>query len=164
MNLSRRAALGGVSMGAVALLAGCAGLTASQVTQKIVTDIDLVANGLAKTIPTIQGLPSQYQPKVNKIVTDIGYIRGLTKSISSSMSATAAQPVVSQIVNDVNAVLSAAAALPLPAPISTILLAASVLLPVIEVGVGLPVTASAPKTSMTPVEARAILRAAVKAP
>lgn len=164
MNLSRRAALGGVSMAAVVALAGCAGMTGTQLTQRIVTDINLVAGGLAKTLPTITGMPAQYQPQVNKIVKDITLVQGLTKTISTSLTATAAKPVVTQIVQDVNAVISVGAALPLPPPISTILLAASVLLPVIEAGVGLPVMAAAPKTKMTRAQARAILAAAVKAP
>ena len=82
----------------------------------------------------------------------------ISSGISASLTKTAAQPVVAQIIQDINAALGVAAALPLPPPIQQLLVAASILVPVLESGVGLPVTVSASRSSMTPAQARDYLK------
>ena len=85
---------------------------------------------------------------------------GVAKSISASLTATAAQPLVRQVEADVNAAIQALASLSLPKSVSAVLQAAQVLLPVIETAVGLMVPAAATPNAMSPAQARAILKAA----
>ncbi len=156
MHISRRSLFAGFSGASLLALAGCAGLTGQQVAQKVVTDVELIASGFAKALPTVKAIPASTTTLV------VGYMNEavtLAQGISSSLTQTAAQPLVGKIVNDVNAAIQAAALLPLPPPIQQMFAAVGILLPILEVGVGLPVTVSAPKTGETPAQARAYLAA-----
>jgi len=77
--------------------------------------------------------------------------------VSAATTATA-QPVVSRVEADVNAVIAVLAGLPLPAPLPTVLEAASVLLPIIEAAVGMTTLVGITPATMTPRQARAALR------
>ena len=157
MYLSRRSLFAGLAGTSLLGLAGCAGLTAQQVAQKVVTDVELIANGFAKALPALT-LPSQYASAVARLAVYMKEVVTISSGISASLTKTAAQPVVAQIIQDINAALGVAAALPLPPPIQQLLVAASILVPVLESGVGLPVTVSASRSSMTPAQARDYLK------
>jgi hypothetical protein len=104
-------------------------------------------------------------------MTVIGSALGSVQSVATALAKVtdkaAAQPLVTKLETYVNAFVSAAAGIPLlPPSIQLALQAASILLPVIEVAVGL-VLPSAPKASaatMTPAQARLVLKGTAMAP
>jgi len=160
MNLSRRAALAAVpAIGAAGLLAGCANLTAAQVTAQVVQDVNTIAVGLSAEIPALQALSILSSPVATAATSLISDIKVVAASVSSSLTTTAAQPLVLKIEGNVNALVSLLASFPLPSQISLVLKAAVVLLPVIESAIGLAVPAAASQ-SMTPAQARQVLLSA----
>lgn len=165
MTLSRRAALQRGLMLACApiALAGCAtltGRTAATIAAQVVSDAQTIATGLSGVLPALTALRTIPAATASSVSTLLSEAIGVAKSISSGMTASAAQPLVKQIEGDVNAAVQALAVLPLPPSIESVLLAAQVLLPVVESAVGLAVPAGAVKGGMTPAQARAVLKAA----
>lgn len=160
MNVSRRALFAAIpAFGAVGALAGCATLTAAQVTTQVVQDVNTVAVGLSAEIPALQSLNVIPAAVATVATTLINDVKTVAATISTSLTTTAAQPLVSKIEGNVNALVTLLASFPLPTNISLVLKAAVVLLPVIETSIGLVVPAAASKT-MTPAQARQILLSA----
>lgn len=160
MNLSRRTALAAVpAIGAAGLLAGCANLTAAQVTAQVVQDVNTIAVGLSAEIPALQALSVIPAAVATSAITLINDVKAIAASVSSSLTTTAAQPLVLKIEGNVNALVTLLASFPLPSQISLVLKAAVVLLPVIESAIGLAVPAAASQ-SMTPAQARQVLLSA----
>ena len=160
MSVTRRILLGATVFAPVAL-AGCATLTGkpNQIAAQVLSDVNLVASGLANALPGLQAsnvVPAAVMAKAQALV---GKIQASAASMSATISKNAAQPIVTQIEQDVNAFAALLAGLPLPPPYAQIVQAAVVLLPVIEIGVGLAVPAGA-SHAMTPAEARLVLKAA----
>jgi len=165
MHVSRRAFLGvaAASLGAGAL-AACAAIDPNATPQEnlanVVTDVNDIAGAFMKVLPqiaAINGVPTSVIATVTSAVDEMQVVaQALSKA---ALSTTAAQPLVQKIETDVNAVVDAVASLPLPSSVSSVIQAASILLPIIEAAVNLSVTTPAVKaSSMSPDEARAVLR------
>jgi|GEM_PF-2993651 hypothetical protein len=140
-------------------LAACAGLTEQQIASRAVQDMQLVANGLNAAIPelaTVTGIPVATLTNVSAL---FGKAVAAAQGVSASITATAAQSVVTQVVTYFNEAATMLSGLPLPPAFSTTLTALKVLLPVVEVAVGLPVPVGAAPGGMTPDQARAVLAA-----
>lgn len=161
MFTRRQLLAGAAAFPFVAALAGCAGTTAAgSALQQAISDAGLIATGLAGALKQLAAA-SFSAPILVKATTAVADIQAAVAALASAASATAAQPLVQRIGADVNAVVGVLAGLPLPAPVSTALTAASVLLPVIEAAVGIVVSAVAPhaQSAMTPAQARRALAA-----
>ena len=161
MLISRRQLLGGAATGAIALaLAGCAtGQNAGATLQQAISDAELIANGLAAALPQLgKVFTAGVLAKASAAIADI---KTAAAAVAAAVSASAAQPAVAQLAAAVNGLVAALAGLPLPAPISTALAAAAVLLPIIESTVGMAITAVTAHAlpAMTPGEARKVLAA-----
>ena len=146
-------------------LAACAppGQSGSAVTpSQVVNDIGLIATGLTGALPAL-GLAGVSASTVATVGKYVSQISGLASSVSTALSTSAALPVVEQIGSVLQQILTVAGPL-LPPPWGTAVMAAEVLLPVIESGVGMLVnaatpapTAPAPLITMTPDQARQFL-------
>lgn len=124
--------------------------TPSQVSQ----DIALEAAGIKAAIAQ---LPANEQ--VNPaIVTALADLQAVATAFSDADAQAQQQAEVTRIVSDINTVIAAASALPLPEPVSTAFQAADVLLPIIEASVGFNAPLAGSPTTMSPDEARLILR------
>ena len=160
MNMTRRALLGATVLAPVAL-AGCATLSGNpnEIAAQVLNDANLIASGLANALPGLQAsnvVPAGVMAQAQALV---GKIQASAASMSATISKNSAQPIVTQIEQDVNSFAALLAGLPLPPPFAQVVEAAVVLLPVIEIGVGLAVPAGA-SHAMTPAEARLVLKAA----
>jgi hypothetical protein len=165
MQFSRRHLIG-ASAAALALVgAGCSG-NATQDLATAAQDAITIANGLQGVLVQLATVPGMSAGVLAQIGVYVSDIKAAAASLQAA-SSTAAPGLVSQIEAAVNAVISAAAALPLPPPISTALQAAAILLPIIETAVGMIVQPSpAPAAAslkalppMTPEQAIAALNA-----
>lgn len=144
----------------LAILAACANSGTPVTVQSVSQDVTLIATGLnnALSAPSVTALiPAATLPKIQQALSDLN---SLATQVAASPSAAAQKGSVAVIEQDVNTIVSALAGLPgLPPNVSTILTAATVLLPVIEVAVGLVVPAGAATAAMTPDAARMHLAA-----
>lgn len=139
-------------------LSGCAIPTkALTITGTAVSDISLIASGIAAGFPALEasGLVN-----AKTLATVQGYITQLTSiagTITNTSSQLQGQSAVQQMETILNAIVAALAGLSLPAPFGPALIAANALLPVVEVAVGLAVSAVAGAPAMSPEAARAAL-------
>jgi hypothetical protein len=148
------------------LLAACAGKTVDQSIATVVTDVSTIANGLQGTLTQlgalgVAGLTPAIVSTVGNYVADLQQV---ATQVSGATTTAAAQPLVQKVETYVNTIVSTLALIPLPPPISTALQAAAILLPVIEVAVGLlvpPTNGASP--GMTPDQARLVLLGAAAA-
>lgn len=157
-NLKR--ALVGVAALALLSMSACAGQTAAQVTQTVVTDANAIATGLAAELPALAALPGANTVAIAKAEADVADIQKVSSTLSTSLTASQAQPVIQKIEADVNALVAVGATLPLPPQVATAFQAAEVLLPVLETSVNLVAPVGASPNAMTPEQALAVLNAA----
>ena len=162
-------------LGTTALsVTACAGKTVDQVVVTVAADASTIANGLTGVLAQLGPLASTYGisgATMALIGTAVAGLQSVATQVSGATTAASAQPMVQKIETYVNTIVSALAGLPLPPPISTALMAAAILLPVIESAVGLIINSASPGArlsaaapTMTPDQARLILKgAAVKA-
>lgn len=154
--MHRRTLLTGAAALAAATLAACA--TGAPTPATVADDVTLIAGAFVAMLPklgSIDGIGAATTAAVNQAVVDLQAASG---AISAAETTTSARPVVARLEADVNAVISVLAGLNLPAPISTVLEAASVLLPIIEAAVGITAPVGAAPGVMTPAQARRALR------
>jgi len=149
--VNRRDVLTSTSILFVAALIGCA--SSSDVPATVATDAGLIASGLAGSFKDISGVPGA----IMAALTDLA---DAAQALADADTIASAQPLVQRVEADVNTVVAAVGALPLPANATSALQAAQVLLVVIEAGVNLVVTAGAARAAMTPEQARLVLAAA----
>jgi hypothetical protein len=133
--------------------------------------VSSIATGFLNVLPKfadIEGMPTALMAQIGQWIADL---QNLAAVIKTTAEATAAQPVVQQVEADVNAIVGALAGFPIiPPPISTVLTAATFLLPVIEAAINmllLPEPPVAPATTAgvrIPAGAVARGRARFKAP
>ena len=160
MTLSRRAILGATALAPLAL-AGCAtftGKTPTQIAAQVLSDVNLVASGLANAMPGLAASKAVPAATLARAQAYVAQVQAAAAQMQGVVTKGAAQPIVTQIETDVNALAGLLAGLPLPPPYAQVFQAAVVLLPVIEVSVGLAVPAGA-SHAMTPAEARLVLAA-----
>ena len=175
MNTTRRTLL---STAALLPLAACAGQTAAQVSAVIVTDLGNALKAIGNAVPAIAKadpalIPAAVQAQVVALAAQGA---GVVSAVSASMTATAAAPALAKAEADLNAVLSALAAVPMiPPPYSLIIAAAAVVAPMIEGYIsGITGAAAAPASTsvramvarvapaMTVAQAEAVLAGAAK--
>jgi hypothetical protein len=149
--VKRRHVLTGTSILFVAALIECA--QSSDVPATVATDAGLIASGLAGSFKDASAVPGA-------IVAALADLASAAQVLADADTIASAQPLVQRVEADVNAVVTAVGALPLPADAASALQAAQVLLVVIEAGVNLVVTARGARAAMTPDQARLVLAAA----
>jgi hypothetical protein len=129
-----------VLLGATALSA-CAGQTAAQIGQQAATDAALIATGLENFLSMAQGVPPATAAKITVYAQDV---QRLAASLSASMTASQAQPIVQQIAADVTAVAQAAAGLVPPGSQAAQILAdVQLVMPLLQIVVGIVSPAAA---------------------
>jgi hypothetical protein len=135
----------------VAAFTGCAG--SSDVPGTVASDAGLIASGLAGAFKNISAVPGS----VAAVLADLASV---AQALADADTIASAQPLVQRVETDVNALVAAVGALPLPANAALAIQAAQVLVVVIESAVNLVVTASIASGTITPEEARPVLAAA----
>lgn len=148
---------------AAGTLGGCATVAQNidSTLKRIVDDTDTLAKGLSALVPSLSsvaGLSSETQALISATVLNVQTVADQVGAVSSVASA---KPLVEKIETYVNTIVGALAALgpALPTPVSTILQAASILLPIIEIAVGIAVPAAAAKPGLDADWARGYLKA-----
>lgn len=149
--MNRRHLLSSANTFFVAALIGCA--RSSDVPPTVATDAGLIASGLAGAFKDISAAPDTTVAALTDLAT-------AAQALADADTISSAQPLVQRIEADVNAVVAAVEALPLPANTASAIQAAQVLRVLIEAGVNLMVTASGAREAMTPEQARLVLAAA----
>lgn len=147
-----------VALSALGALAACnaGGVTAANTLgQQVVSDIGLIASGLAGALPGLTGAGLS-ATAIGTVSGYISQIQGLASGISTALTTTAAQPIVQQITSVLGEIVSIAGPA-LPPPFGEAIMAAEVLIPVIATAVGIVSTATAAAPAMSPAEARLIL-------
>ncbi len=147
---------------ALVSVAGCATLsqTFNKNLAQIISDVSLIANGVGSLLPQIAALTGLSAAAITTIQQAITAIKSIADQIKGISSTADAQPLVQRIESYLNTIVGALAVLPLPPPISVILQAATVLLPIVEALVGMLVTAKPMAGTMSPDSARLILAGA----
>lgn len=154
--MHRRTLLAGAASLVATSLAACATGTPTPAT--VAGDVNLIATAFAAVLPSFASIPGISAPTTASINQAIGDLQVVATAIVSAATTAAAQPVVRRVEVDVNAIIAVLAGLPLPAPISTVLEAALVLLPVIETAVGMTTLVGITPATMTATQARTVLR------
>jgi hypothetical protein len=135
MNLTRRATISALPLAA---LAACTPGTSTLTPAVILTDASAVVTGLANGLTVIKGNPLlvPYASLVVKISADLTAAAAVLTGLNTSLPAATGASIVQTIEGYINDVLSVATTPPLgsiiPAPFSTALGLASVVLPVLE--------------------------------
>ena len=147
-------------------LYGCA--NANQIAATVASDASLIATGLQGALANISTLniSGLTADKMQTIGLALVGLKSVASALALATTTAQAQPLVQQLETDLNAIVGALAALPLPPQISVALQAAAILLPVIEAAVGMVIptprpTAPAPQ-HLTPDQARLILQGFAK--
>jgi hypothetical protein len=144
----------------LAVLSACGTTTVAQIAAQITADVDLVAQSLDAQLPALQAALGVNAAAVGAVATEVEQIVAAAAAFAVATSQATGAPIVTQIASDFSALETALAGFTLPATLQKIITAVSVLLPIIEVGVGLLATPSAAANTMTAAQARAVLLAA----
>ncbi len=151
-----------VALPLAGILANCAGQTLASISAQAATDINLIGSGLASSLPALAQSGLVSGSALVTVQSDVAKVASIASAVSSATSQSTGQNAVQQIETLVNGVVSTLAGLSLPAPFGPALNAAEVLLPVVEVAVGLVtanLTAAMAPNAMTPDQARLVLAA-----
>jgi hypothetical protein len=157
--MRRRRVLAIGSLAGLLPLAACAGGQLPTPSIGVVAnDVKIIATGLQGVMNQLGALsvPGLTPQVLNTCQTSLAGLQTCAAAIANASSAVDAKPTVEQVEGYVNAFVGALAVLPLPAPVNTALVAATILLPVIEAAVGLAIS-NAPPATMTPDQARSAL-------
>lgn len=146
------------SAAAMMTLAACA---TSPTPATVANDVALIAAGYRGVLPQIGTLAGVTPAIVATAGHAIADLQAAAAAFAGA-DVTTEQSLVRRIEADVNAVVTALAGLSLPTPISTVVQAAQVLLPIVEIDVGLiaPSAATLGISGLTPAQARAVLAGA----
>lgn len=141
-------------------VAACSGapMPPTQTIAVVAQDVQIIADGLSRAMTQIAALGVKgLTPALLDICQSaLSGISSVAKAIGATTSVADAQPLVVRVEGYVNSFVGALSLLPLPAEIKTALVAATVLLPVIEAAVNIAVPAAS--TAMTPDQARTALK------
>lgn len=169
MLKTRRALLRTTALIPVVALAACSGMSTSSssvsgIASQVIQDVSLIATGLSGALPGLLSSGVVTGTVGTNIANIISKITSVASTVTSSLTTVQAQPQIQQLETLVNSLVTTAAGLSLPTPFGPALAAASVLLPVVEAGVGLLVSTATTTAAaaMTPESARLILQAAAK--
>lgn len=138
----------------------CSTTSVTAALKQAASDANIIATAISNALPqlaTVQGIPPDSLTKAASFVVDI---QRAAAAISAASTAADAQPSVQQLEAGFNALVGVLATLPLPPQVATVIQAANVLLPVIEIAVGMAVTPKA--GAMSPDQARAVLAVSVR--
>lgn len=145
-------------------LTGCASVaqTFDSKLAQVVSDVSLIARGIGQIVPQVMSFTSLTPTGVAAIQQAAADIAMVADQIKSVTSIAAAQPWVQKLETYLNTIVTILAAMPLPPQISVALQAATVLLPVIEMLVGLltninPAAGRFQTGAMSPDQARLVL-------
>lgn len=158
--MNRRQFLGAGALASAFSVAALTGCATHPTPASVANDVSLIASGYRSVLPqigTIAGITPAIVAKAGQAIADL---QAAAAAFASADAAAVQKTLVQRIEADVNAVVAVLAGLPLPAPISTILQAALVLLPIIEASVGIVAPAAAAPGGMSPSQARLALAAA----
>ena len=159
MTMQRRRLFTLAPVGAALALAGCGASVSTATVATLAADVDAVAGGLAAIVPQITSLAGLPPQTVASLIAALAGVQSAAAKIKAANDPTGSATVdaVKMFAGAVNAIVQAAAAIPIiPEPVHLGLLAASVLLPVIEGLAGI-VAAPAGPGAMPPDAARLIL-------
>lgn len=150
-----------ILIGSFALLVGCNNPPGTNKTvAQVANDVNVIAAGLQGVLTQLGPMTGINSDTLIKVSTAIAGIQSIAKSISQVSDVASAQPLVQQLETYLNTIVSVLAAVPfLPPPVTMALQAASILLPVIETLLGMFVSAKPMLSTMTPDQARLILKA-----
>lgn len=123
----------------------------------VVSDVNTIAAALQAELPALSAIPGVNVGSVSSAIADV---QKAASAVTAAMALTSSQSSVNQIAADVSALVGAIPPGVLPPNVQTVITAAQVLLPVVELAVGLAAPAGATPTSMTADQARAVLKAA----
>lgn len=140
-------------------VAACNGAPPSQAIATVAQDVQIIASGLSKTLVQLSALslPGLTPAILDICQTALTGLQGVAGTLVGVSAISDAQPLIVRVEGYVNAFVGALSILPLPPPIQTALIAATVLLPFIEASVNLIVPAKA-APAMTADQARAVLK------
>ena len=147
------------------MLAACGTGTPAQQLATVVNDVSTIANAFVNALPALAATTGKISPvAIANVQQAVATLQTLATQLSGVATTTAAQPIITQVEATVNLIVNTLApfSVALPPPWGEILPAVAVLLPVVELAVGLVVPASAPLRraavpGLTPDEARVIL-------
>ena len=150
--ISRRALLTAV-VGAPAALAACQsnGPSLSQLAQ----DVQTIADGVATILPMIQGVQGISASVIAKIQSGIADLKRVATDVTGGTTST-----VQSLANDIPSMIAAIAGIKVPSVVTTILNAASALLPVVLSLAGVVLAGPTAPPVMTADQARLVLRGA----
>lgn len=142
------------------VLAACSGTSTNTAVAQAASIVSTIAAGLAGAAPSIELLMGASSTNATKVANAIADMQAVSKSLSAAASTTAAQPLVSEMETDINAVLAVAATVPecgtpnapalcLPQDVELSLQAAEVLVPTVETVIGMTVTPAASARAKT---------------
>lgn len=155
--LARRSLFAAVPFAA---LTACNGMPPSQNIAVVAQDVQIIATGLSKTLTQLSALnlPGLTPAILDITQTALAELQTVAQALAGVSTATDAQPLVIRVEGYVNAFVGALSILPLPPEIKTALIAAQILLPVVEMAVNLAAPPKAAATTMTADQARAALK------
>jgi|BEDMetMinimDraft_2_1075160.scaffolds.fasta_scaffold00285_4 hypothetical protein len=137
------------------LLAACQG---TPTPAQVAADAAALAHGVGEIAQNLASLHDLSPALAATIETASGDAAAAAQALATAETANATKTLALRLTGDVSAVVSALAALPdLPKPVSEVLMAAEVLLPVFETEAGLTPPAAAAPGEMSPEAARRIL-------
>ena len=143
----------------VASLAACSSTTTPVTVQSVANDVNLIATGLNNALSQPSVVAVIPAATMTQIETALAELTKLSADVAAAPSATAAKGTVAVVEADVNAIVASLAGLPLPPPAPMILEAANIILPVVEVAIGIAAPASAASHAMNADVARMHLAA-----
>ena len=152
--MNRRAFLSTTGLAAAGVaLAACSqlkGASPQQIATVVVTDAQLVANGLASVLPAVSGIPANIEQTLSTAAKDAAQAAG---DLTTTMTQNVAQPLVQRISGDVSLFAKDLAGFVNNPTVKSILTDIQVLMPIIVTAVGLFLPAGAKAASPLEVEA-----------
>jgi hypothetical protein len=145
------------------------GTAGANISQVVLTDIQLVGSGISGVLTAIESVTGIDQALVAKVQGYVASISNAASSIVTTVETNIAKPVALQIATDFTALQADLAGFTLPVAVTSVLNAVATLLPYIEAGVGIltagtasssATVAASQATGLSADEARLILKAA----
>lgn len=157
MNITRRIVFS-AGLASMFAIAACTTQQANTIGQQVVTDVNILSNGLTPILPQLApSVPPDAQARIAVLVAQV---QAAVNAIVPGMTAALAQPTVVTIGNAVNAIAAELQTVPgIPTNVRNTVTAAQALLPLIEVAVNMVIPVGASPSGMSPAQARMILRA-----
>ena len=107
------------------------GQNVATVTTEIVSDLESLATEFVTALPALTSANVLSASAAATITNDVSVFNATAKQVTATLSATAALPIVQQLLQDFNGMVLIASGLA-PPPFGTVLAAAAVLLPFVE--------------------------------